>query len=283
MQCTDNNPEVKTQVSCIKTRSQYRASQQSHCEMKTEHHSPAASRQASRKSSKNASKATLKQDVDLSQESIAEILGDKKAEVEFCSIIAQGRITEVNANSSEVPEEKTAEEVANADPSEELPSNQTVTQKANSPVQSCSSSKKRTLTEISGGPAQVEEISEKVFIRNDGSRVSSKKLSKISDHEVHEEIAEVTVDAEAKEASLIDSDVVSAEAAIQVPDVAVVTEAIAREVPVETAVLGLPEAVVEQEIAEPAFTNEISNEPAAEMPASDELVVSDVKADITTE
>ena len=62
-------------------------------------------------------------------------------------------------------------------------------------VQSCCSSKKRSLAEISGGVEAIETVSKKSFKREDGSQAPS-KLSKAVEA-ITEELANVTIEAPA--------------------------------------------------------------------------------------
>jgi anti-sigma28 factor (negative regulator of flagellin synthesis) len=79
MHCEQANPEIKP-VSCIKTRSQYRASQQS---------------QVENQKTSNNSAAKVK---DLSQESLAVVMDLPKEDnfaVDHCSNVAQARATDL--------------------------------------------------------------------------------------------------------------------------------------------------------------------------------------------
>lgn len=86
---------------------------------------------------------------------------------------------------------------ASATEAEEKPASQSglTEDKPAAVVQSCSSSKKRSLAEISGGVEAIETVSKKSFKREGGSQAPS-KLSKAVEA-ITEELANVTIEAPA--------------------------------------------------------------------------------------
>lgn len=202
MQCNEANPEVQTPpMSFIKTRAQSRASQQSHTDAKTEHGSQQASRQASKQVSKQnpkpTSKLTSKKSANLSQDSIAEVLGDEqKAEAienENLSMDAQAPTTEliatVDCGEKAVINEEQAADV------QELPSKFTEPSQPSSQsdvIEKTLSTKKRTLAEITGGPVELVQPASKVR-KLDGSCRASKQQNKSSVDAVTDNLAKVTL------------------------------------------------------------------------------------------
>lgn len=166
MNCEATNPEVKTPY-CIKTRSQYRQSQQSNAkDAHTETNSPAKEK-------------------NLSQESIAAVMEiPSNFEVEQISTLAQPRATDV------LP----ATEFDNGECLEvqELPSGADDTEKLVTPkMASCASSKKRTFAEITGGADFEQPIATKTRKLESGN--VSVKASKTSVKEVTEALSAVSL------------------------------------------------------------------------------------------